>query len=88
MNTLKTTFLMALLMVLAVTIGYFIGGNGGMMIAFVFALVMNLFSYWFSHKIVLTMYRAKPVTERSSRACTIWCASWRRRRNCRCQAFT
>ena len=41
MNALKTTFLMALLMVLAVFIGYAVGGNGGMMIAFIFALGMN-----------------------------------------------
>ncbi len=39
MNTMKTTFLMALLMVLAVGIGYALGGQGGMVIAFVFALV-------------------------------------------------
>jgi heat shock protein HtpX len=63
MNALKTTFLMALLMVLAVFIGYTIGGNGGMMIAFIFALGMNLVSYWFSDKIVLKMYKAEEITE-------------------------
>ena len=63
MNTMKTTFLMALLMVLAVGIGYMIGGNGGMMIAFLFAAGMNIFSYWFSDKIVLKMYNAQAVTE-------------------------
>ena len=63
MNTLKTTFLMALLMVLAVGIGFLLGGRGGMMIAFLFALGGNVFSYWFSDKIVLKMYRAKPATE-------------------------
>jgi len=66
MNTLKTTFLMALLMVLAVFIGYTIGGNGGMMIAFIFALGMNLVSYWFSDKIVLKMYKAEEITESDS----------------------
>jgi len=66
MNALKTTFLMALLMVLAVFIGYTIGGNGGMMIAFVFALGMNLVSYWFSDKIVLKMYKAEEITESDS----------------------
>jgi heat shock protein HtpX len=66
MNALKTTFLMALLMVLAVFIGYAIGGNGGMMIAFVFALGMNLVSYWFSDKIVLKMYKAEEITESAS----------------------
>ncbi len=63
MNTMKTTFLMALLMVLAVGLGYMFGGKGGMMIAFVFALLMNVFSYWFSDKLVLKMYKAQPVTE-------------------------
>jgi heat shock protein HtpX len=66
MNALKTTFLMALLMVLAVFIGYTIGGNGGMMIAFVFALGMNLVSYWFSDKIVLKMYKAAEIAESDS----------------------
>ena len=66
MNALKTTFLMALLMVLAVFVGYTIGGNGGMIIAFIFALGMNLVSYWFSDKIVLKMYKAEEITESDS----------------------
>ena len=55
MNTFKTTFLMALLTVLLVTAGGFFGGEGGMMMAFLFALIMNGISYWFSDKIVLRM---------------------------------
>jgi len=61
MNTLKTTFLMALLTVLLVTAGGLMGGEGGMMMAFIFALVMNGVSYWFSDKIVLRMYGAKEI---------------------------
>jgi len=61
MNTLKTTFLMALLTVLLVTAGGMLGGEGGMIMAFLFALVMNGVSYWFSDKIVLRMYGAKEV---------------------------
>ena len=61
MNTLKTTFLMALLTVLLVTAGGAMGGEGGMMLAFLFALVMNGVSYWFSDKIVLRMYGAKEI---------------------------
>jgi heat shock protein HtpX len=61
MNTLKTTFLMALLTVLLVTAGGAFGGEGGMVMAFVFALVMNGVSYWFSDKIVLRMYGAKEI---------------------------
>jgi heat shock protein HtpX len=63
MNTLKTTFLLALLTVLLVLAGGAIGGRGGMTIALVMAAVMNLGSYWFSDKIVLAMYGAKQVTE-------------------------
>lgn len=61
MNTLKTTFLMALLTVLLVTAGGAMGGEGGMILAFLFALVMNGVSYWFSDKIVLRMYGAKEI---------------------------
>jgi heat shock protein HtpX len=63
MNALKTGVLLAALTLLIMWIGRMIGGPGGMMVAFLFALVMNGVSYWFSDKIVLAMYRAKPVTE-------------------------
>lgn len=63
MNTLKTTFLLALLSVLLVMAGGAIGGQGGMLIALVMAGVMNLVSYWFSDRIVLAMYGAKEITE-------------------------
>jgi heat shock protein HtpX len=63
MNTLKTAFLLTLLTLLLVFIGQLVGGKSGMMIALVFAAVMNLGAYWFSDKIVLAMYRAKPITE-------------------------
>ena len=63
MNTLKTVFLMTLMMVLLMLIGSLLGGKQGMMLAFVFSLAMNFASYWFSDKIVLMMYRAKQVSE-------------------------
>jgi len=63
MNTMKTFLLMGLLTVLLVVIGNLIGGQGGMMIAFLFAIVMNFGSYWFSDKIVLRMYKAQEVTQ-------------------------
>jgi heat shock protein HtpX len=63
MNIFKTAFLLALLTVMFVAIGGLLGGRSGMVMAFGFALVMNFVSYWFSDKIVLAMYRAKPVTE-------------------------
>ena len=61
-NQFKTTVLLAALTVLIVLIGRMFGGNQGMTIAFIFALVMNFGSYWFSDKIVLAMYRAKDLT--------------------------
>jgi len=58
-NTIKTTFLLALLTVFLVGLGSVVGGRGGMVLAFGLAIVMNLGSYWFSDRIVLAMYRAK-----------------------------
>ncbi len=63
MNTLKTVLLMTLLMAFFVFVGGLIGGQRGMYIAFTIAFLMNIFSYWFSDKMVLAMYRAKEVTE-------------------------
>jgi len=61
MNTMKTGLLMALMTVLVIAIGSAFG-RGGMFIAGAFALVGNVFSYWFSDKIVLTIYRAREVS--------------------------
>ncbi len=66
MNTAKTVGLMMLLTGLFVLIGYWVGGRGGMVTAFLFASVMNLLTYWFSDTIVLKMYRAQEVDEASA----------------------
>jgi len=60
-NTLKTTMLLGLLSGLLLFIGDALGGQNGLVMAFGIAAVMNLASYWFSDRIVLAMYRAKPV---------------------------
>jgi heat shock protein HtpX len=60
-NTLKTTVLLAALSGLLLWIGDLLGGQSGLIMALGVALVMNVGSYWFSDKIVLTMYRAQPV---------------------------
>ena len=60
-NGVKTALLLGLLSGLLLVIGDLAGGANGLMIAFVFAAVMNLGSYWFSDKIVLRMYRAQEV---------------------------
>jgi heat shock protein HtpX len=61
MNMVKTVFLMTALTVGLVLLGGWFGGEGGMVIALVFAGLMNLGSYFFSDKIVLKMYRAREV---------------------------
>ena len=63
MNTIKTTFLMALMTVLLVLLGGALGGRGGMTMALIIAGCMNFFSYWFSDKIVLSMYGAREIGE-------------------------
>src|ERR1700693_1538438 len=62
MNNLKTTFFMVLLTLILIFLGNLFGGRSGAMLAFVFAIGINLFSYWFSDKIVLAMYAAKEVS--------------------------
>jgi heat shock protein HtpX len=62
-NTLKTVLLMALMMGLLLFLGDWIGGEQGLLIAFIFSLLMNFGMYWFSSKIVLMTYRAREVTE-------------------------
>ena len=61
-NILKTTFLLSLLTILLVFMGGVVGGQGGMIVAFLMAAVMNFGSYWFSDKIVLRMYNAREIT--------------------------
>ncbi len=63
MNYFKTFMLMTVLTLIFIFIGNYIGGQIGMIYAFTFALLLNFFSYWFSDKIVLMMYGAKPVTK-------------------------
>src|ERR671936_1108324 len=61
-NTIKTTILLAALTALFIAIGGVLGGRGGMVIAFLFAVVMNLGAYWFSGDIALRMAGAHEVS--------------------------
>ncbi|NQT07253.1 MAG: zinc metalloprotease HtpX [Candidatus Omnitrophica bacterium] len=63
MNYVKTFILLFTLTLLLIWVGSMFGGPRGAMIAFIFALVLNLGSYWFSDKIILTMYKAKEVSK-------------------------
>jgi len=60
-NHIKSGLLLVVMTSLFLGLGYILGGQGGMFIALIFAGVMNLGSYWYSHKIVLRMYKATPL---------------------------
>src|SRR6187549_3862043 len=60
-NGLDTGLLVGLLSGVLLAIGQLLGGANGMLIGFIFAVVMNFGSYWFSDKIVLRMYHAQEV---------------------------
>jgi heat shock protein HtpX len=66
MSYFRTAILLAALTALFMGIGYLIGGQGGMVIALLVAAAMNLFAYWNSDKMVLRMYGAREVDERSA----------------------
>ena len=66
MSYFRTAILLAALTALFMGIGYLIGGQGGMLLALVVAAAMNLFAYWNSDKMVLSMYGAREVDERSA----------------------
>ena len=63
---LKTTILLGALTGLIMLIGGLLDGRGGVEVAFVFALAMNFFSYWFSDKLALRAYRAQPIDAASA----------------------
>ncbi len=65
-NQMKTLILMSVLTVLVVLIGATLGGQSGMIVALVLAIVMNGGSYWFSDKIVLSMTGAQPLSRRDN----------------------
>lgn len=66
MSTMRTGILLAGLTALFMGVGFMIGGTGGMVVAFLIAAAMNLFSYWNADKMVLRMHNARQVDERSA----------------------
>jgi heat shock protein HtpX len=62
MNTFKTALLLTALTLCLVLLGEHYGGRNGMILAFVFAAGLNFFSYFYSDKLALTMYRAQPAS--------------------------
>lgn len=63
MNQLKTVLLLGGLTGLLMALGYALGGQVGILVGFIISAVMNLVSYWYSDKIVLSMYGAKEIQE-------------------------
>ena len=66
MSYLRTAILLAVLTALFMGIGFLIGGQSGMVVALLVAAAMNLFAYWNSDKMVLSMYGAREADERSA----------------------
>ena len=66
MNYVRTAMLLALLTALFVLVGFAIGGQTGMLIAFVIAAGMNFVSYWNADKIVLRMNNAQEIDEKTA----------------------
>ncbi len=66
MSYFRTAILLAVMTALFMAIGFLIGGQSGMVVALAFAAAMNLFAYWNSDKMVLSMYGAREVDERSA----------------------
>jgi heat shock protein HtpX len=63
MNKIKTTLFLGLLTGLIMAVGYFIGGQSGMMFALLASAAMNFGAYWWSDKLVLATYGAKPASQ-------------------------
>ncbi len=66
MGMMRTALLLAAMTGLFLAAGYLLGGQGGMMIAFLIAVAMNLFAYWNSDKMVLRMHNARAVDARTA----------------------
>jgi len=66
MNYFKTALLLAALTALFMAIGFALGGQGGMVIAFLVALAMNAYSYWNADKVVLRMHNAVEADEKNA----------------------
>ncbi len=64
-NQIKTVLLLGLLTGLLLVVGRLIGGQTGLFVALIFSVIMNFGAYWFSDKIVLAMYRAKPADKKA-----------------------
>jgi Zn-dependent protease with chaperone function len=86
-NWFKTGMLMAAIMALFGVVGALLGGGQGMLLALAFGAAMNLWAYWFSDTMVLKLYRAQEVDERSAPELHGMVRGLRTR-GCRCRGCT
>lgn len=63
-NQIKTVLLLGILSGLVLAVGFYLGGNNGLIIALIFSIVLNFAMFFWSHKLVLAMYRAKPASKK------------------------
>jgi len=63
-NQIKTVLLLSILSGIVLGAGFLIGGNTGLTVALAFAVLMNFGMFFWSHKLVLTMYRARPASKK------------------------
>jgi heat shock protein HtpX len=87
MNYFRTALLLAGLTALFMGVGYLIGGGAGAMIALLIAAATNLFTYWNSDRMVLSMYGAHEVDANTRPNWSISLPNWQFAPDCRCRAF-
>lgn len=63
-NQIKTLLLLGILSGLVLAVGFLLGGNTGLTVALIFAVLLNFGMFFWSHKLVLAMYRAKPASKK------------------------
>ena len=66
MGYVKTFFLMFLVICLFVFAGYAMGGETGLLLALIMGVLSNIFAYWYSDKVILSIYKAKLVNQNDS----------------------
>jgi heat shock protein HtpX len=85
-NVLKTGLLLTALTLLLIWLGNLIGGQVGLIVALVFAALMNLGSYWFSDRLVIAMSGAQPLSESQAPELYAMVRRLAQRAACRCRA--
>ena len=88
LNFTKTALLLAILTAIFAAMGSVVGGETGLIVAFLMALGMNGLAFWKSDKMVLRLQKARRSTTSRRPSWSAWCGNWRRVPSCRCPAST